>query len=56
MEFSSKHANFLVNCGGGIFEDAIALIKEAQKNVFKEFGIFLECEIIILDKRYMGDF
>lgn len=55
MEFSSKHANFLVNCGGGTFEDAIALIKEAQKNVFDEFGIFLECEIIILDKRYMSN-
>ncbi|MFT5835734.1 MAG: UDP-N-acetylmuramate dehydrogenase [Sulfurimonas sp.] len=54
MEFSSEHANFLVNCGGGVFEDAITLIKESQKKVFNEFGIWLECEVLILDKRYMG--
>ena len=54
MEFSTEHANFLVNCGGGVFEDAISLIKEAQKSVFDEFGIWLECEVMVLDKRYMG--
>ena len=54
MEFSSEHANFLVNCGGGVFEDAISLIKEAQERVFKEFGIWLECEVMVLDERYMG--
>ncbi|MBN2782757.1 MAG: UDP-N-acetylmuramate dehydrogenase [Campylobacterales bacterium] len=50
MEFSSKHANFLVNMGGGTYEDATFLIKEAQKRVFEKFGITLELEIIILDK------
>ena len=55
MEFSTEHANFLVNCGGGIFEDAISLIKEAQKSVFAEFGIWMECEIMILDERYIGE-
>ena len=50
MEFSTVHANFLVNNGGGTFQDAIKLIKEAQKRVYDEFGISLECEIIILDK------
>ncbi|MBN2816352.1 MAG: UDP-N-acetylmuramate dehydrogenase [Campylobacterales bacterium] len=54
MCFSQEHANFLVNNGGGVFEDAIWLIQEAQKRVFDEFGIWLECEIIILDERYMG--
>jgi UDP-N-acetylmuramate dehydrogenase len=54
MEFSKEHANFLVNNGGGTFEDAIYLIKEAQKRVFEEFGILLECEIVLLDKRYLG--
>nr|WP_321267402.1 UDP-N-acetylmuramate dehydrogenase [uncultured Sulfurimonas sp.] len=54
MEFSAQHANFLLNCGGGVFEDAITLIKEAQDRVYKEFGISLECEIIILDKKYMS--
>ena len=54
MEFSSEHANFLVNQGDGNFDDAIYLIKEAQRRVFKEFNIWLECEIVILDKSYMG--
>jgi UDP-N-acetylmuramate dehydrogenase len=54
MCFSALHANFLVNHGGGLFEDAIWLIQEAQSRVFKEFGIWLECEIIVLDKAYMG--
>ena len=55
MEFSSEHANFLVNHGDGTFEDAIFLIQEAQKKVFKEFSIWLECEVVVLDKRYMSD-
>ena len=49
MEFSQKHANFLVNNGGGVFGDAIFLIKEAQKRVYEKFKIKLECEIVILD-------
>jgi len=48
MEFSSKHANFLVNCGDGSCYDAIYLIKEAQKRVKEEFDIELECEIDIV--------
>ncbi len=54
MEFSSQHANFLVNYGDGTFKDAIFLIQEAQKRVYKEFNIWLECEIIVLDERYMS--
>lgn len=49
MEFSTKHANFLVNHGNGTFEDAIFLINEAQKRVKEQFAIKLQCEIIILD-------
>ena len=55
MCFSEEHANFLVNNGEGNFDDAIFLIQEAQKRVYKKFGVWLECEIIILDKRYMGE-
>ncbi|MFT7003172.1 MAG: UDP-N-acetylmuramate dehydrogenase [Sulfurimonas sp.] len=54
MEFSNIHANFLVNNGDGKFEDAIFLIKEAKKRVYEEFGISLECEIVVLDNRYMN--
>lgn len=48
MSFSSEHANFLVNNGNGSYEDAIYLIQLAQEKVYKEFGISLENEIIIL--------
>lgn len=54
MEFSTEHANFLVNTKNGNFKDAIFLIQEAQKRVYEEFGIWLECEIVVLDERYMG--
>jgi len=54
ISFSEMHANFLVNHGGGDFKDAIWLIQEAQSRVYEEFDIWLECEIIILDERYMG--
>ena len=50
MCFSEEHANFLVNNGGGIFEDAMWLIKEAQTRVKEKFDIELECEIVILEK------
>lgn len=55
MEFSSQHANFLVNVQNGTFDDAIYLIQEAQKRVYSEFKIWLECEIAVLDVRYMGE-
>lgn len=47
MEFSNIHANFLVNHGGGTFEDAMRLIKKAKEAVKKEFDIELETEIVI---------
>ncbi len=48
MMFSPVHANFLVNTGGGTFEEAFALITEVKAEVLKRFGIKLEEEIIIL--------
>jgi len=55
MEFSKEHANFLVNVQNGTFDDAVYLIQEAQKRVYNEFNIWLECEIAVLDIRYMGE-
>ena len=55
MCFSEEHANFLVNKGKGKFKDAIFLIQEAQKRVYKEFGVWLECEIEVLDRSFMGE-
>ena len=48
MAISSMHANFLVNLGGGTFEEAITLIEEAKSRVQNRYGIALEEEIIIL--------
>jgi UDP-N-acetylmuramate dehydrogenase len=53
MSFSEVHANFLVNLGGGTYEDALFLIREAQKRVKESFDIELQCEIIIIDKENM---
>jgi UDP-N-acetylmuramate dehydrogenase len=48
MAFSSQHANFLVNLGGGTFEDAIQLINLAKQKVKEQFDIDLELEIEII--------
>ncbi len=48
MMFSPIHANFLVNLGGGTYEEAITLIADVKKEVLNRFGIKLEEEIIIL--------
>jgi UDP-N-acetylmuramate dehydrogenase len=47
MAFSSIHANFLVNMGGGTFDEAMKLIKLAQSKVKQEFKIDLELEIVV---------
>ncbi|AGZ81103.1 UDP-N-acetylmuramate dehydrogenase [Campylobacter fetus] len=46
--FSEIHANFLINYGGGSFEDALSLINLAKKRVLDEFGIELKSEVVIL--------
>ena len=48
MAFSSVHANFLVNLGGGTFDEALKLINLAKEKVKDKFDIELELEIIIL--------
>lgn len=53
MEFSTVHANFLVNHAVGSFKDAMFLIKEAQQQVKEQFGIELQCEVIILSDESM---
>jgi len=53
MEFSTQHANFLINKGDGQFKDAISLINKVQKEVYSQFNIKMELEIEILDKNYL---
>jgi UDP-N-acetylmuramate dehydrogenase len=48
MQWSNVHANFLVNLGGGTFEEAKSLIDLAKNEVLKMFDIRLIEEIKIL--------
>lgn len=48
MQWSTMHANFLVNLGGGTFEDAKSLIDLAKNEVLNKFGICLKEEIKLL--------
>ena len=48
MQWSEVHANFLVNLGGGAFEDAKYLIDLAKEKIFEKFNITLTEEIKIL--------
>jgi len=48
MAWSDKHANFLINLGGGTYDDAVYLINLARDRVQSQFGITLQPEIKIL--------
>jgi len=48
MMFSPVHANFLVNLGGGTYEQASELIASVKEAVLKRFEVVLEEEIMIL--------
>ncbi|WP_309496833.1 UDP-N-acetylmuramate dehydrogenase [Sulfurovum sp.] len=48
MQWSDIHANFLVNLGGGTFEEAKFLIELAKEKVLAKFNISLQEEIKIL--------
>lgn len=45
MRFSPVHANFLVNEGGGSFEQALYLIELARERVYRDSGHTLETEV-----------
>jgi len=48
MQWSEVHANFLVNLGGGKFQDAKYLLDLAKEQVYREFKIELVEEIKIV--------
>ena len=48
MAWSEIHANFLVNLGGGKFEEATELITLAKEKVYQQFGIELKEEVKII--------
>ena len=45
---SEKHSGFVVNRGGALFSDVMAVIEHVKETVLKQFGIELELEIKIL--------
>ena len=47
-EISAKHANFIVNRGGAMAADILALMELTRERVQHHFGIMLEPEIRIL--------
>ena len=48
MEFSSLHANFMVNRGKGSFTQAVELMEMGRQAVMDQFGVELETEVIVL--------
>jgi UDP-N-acetylenolpyruvoylglucosamine reductase len=47
-QISPKHANFIENAGGARTEDAVALMIEARRRAFAQFGVELRHEVRFL--------
>jgi UDP-N-acetylmuramate dehydrogenase len=47
-QISPRHANFIENAGGARSQDAIALMVEARRRAWEEYGIELEHEVVFL--------
>lgn len=54
LAFSRKHANFLINLGGGTYYELLKILEVAKERVFKLFGVELEEEIVLVDDLYLG--
>lgn len=48
LEVSTKHANFIVNLGGGTARDALALVGEIQERVHRAHGVRVETEVMVV--------
>jgi UDP-N-acetylenolpyruvoylglucosamine reductase len=48
-QISPKHANFIENAGDARSEDALALMAEARRRAFEQFGVDLRHEVEFLD-------
>ncbi|MCS7222499.1 MAG: UDP-N-acetylmuramate dehydrogenase [Anaerolineae bacterium] len=47
-QFSTVHANFIINLGGATARDVLCLIERAQRAVKERFGVTLEPEILFI--------
>jgi UDP-N-acetylmuramate dehydrogenase len=43
---SPKHANFIENAGGATSVDCIALMVEARRRAYEQYGVVLEREVV----------
>ncbi len=48
MEVSRKHANFIVNVGGGTARDALRLVEEVRARVAKAHGVRIDTEVMVV--------
>jgi UDP-N-acetylenolpyruvoylglucosamine reductase len=49
-QISPRHANFIENADGARSQDAIALMAEARRRAWEEYGVELEHEVVFLGK------
>jgi UDP-N-acetylenolpyruvoylglucosamine reductase len=45
---SPRHANFIENSGGATSADCLALMREARRRAYEQFGVELEHEVVFL--------
>ena len=45
---SPKHANFIENAGDATSADCLALMVEARRRAWEQFGVELEHEVVLL--------
>lgn len=48
MEVSRKHANFIVNVGGGTARDALRLVEDVRERVERAHGVRIETEVMVV--------
>ena len=47
-QISPRHANFIENAGGATSADALALMQDARRRAFEQFGVELQHEVELL--------
>jgi UDP-N-acetylmuramate dehydrogenase len=52
---SPVHANFIENVDGATSEDCVALMTEARRRAFEQFGVVLEREVVLLGGLVLPD-
>lgn len=48
-QVSEKHSGFVINRGNASFEDVMAVVDAVKREVMRQKGVMLECEMLILE-------